>query len=481
MGLGFLLGDPKRAWLYQTEPAAGANPMFWARGKLLGGSSMLNGMVYCRGNPADYDDWEANGCTGWGWGQMSEAFRSIEDHQLGERFGKGVGGPVGVTVGDHRSGLTTAIARAAEDLGTPFREDVNGLDQEGLGYCQWAIKRGRRQSAVACFLRPVLKRKNLRVVDETIARRILFDGQRATGVECRRTDGEAVTYRAREIILSAGTLESPKLLQLSGIGPKEHLAKHGVEVRLDNPHVGAHLLEHKQFNVEYRPVAGFSHNASLSGLRLLGNALRYQLLRSGPLARSLDMAGFIRSRPGLARPDAEVLVWLVTLQKGVAHVDVERSPGITVSGFLLRPKSEGSVMIGSAEPEAPPVITTNFMSHPDDERTLLDTFKYVRNLFSHPQIAPFIMDESLPGVTVQSDAQILEAIRNDGSQFHAVGTCRMGEAGRSVVGPDLRVHGVSGLRVADLSIAPSHISGNTYGPVMAMAWRAADIILADSR
>jgi choline dehydrogenase len=483
MGMSNAIDDPDLMWRYMTEPEEStlgqARP--WSRGKVLGGSSSVNGMLYCRGNPNDYDTWAQMGLSAWSWDHVGPAFRAIENHELGDDGERGTGGPVDISINRYRSPVNAALLRAAEDTGLPVREDLNRPDQEGIGYSPVTISKGRRVSSATAFLNPAKQRPNLTIVTETLASKILFAGKRAISVQCETKNGTQVFSARGEIIVSSGTIESPKLLQLSGIGPAAELGALGIAVVEDNPHVGAHLREHKIVEQRMRLAVPFSHNLDFAGWRLVMNALRYQLFKNGPMATVTDLIGFIKTRPDLEVPDAQIMFWSLSLNgELVEKVSLDKFPGLWACAWPLRPESEGTILIRSADHREPPFIRPNFLSAESDRRILIDSLKYLRRLFAHPDVAPLIAEEVSPGPSVQTDEEILEQIKKDSCCAHGTGTCAMGLPGRSVVDERLRVHGIDGLRVMDCSIMPTQVSGNTNGPAMALAWRAADLILEDA-
>ena len=482
MGVGKTLSDPRLNWWYPVEPEAGnafRTPV-WMRGRGLGGSSSINGMMYMRGQPEDYDGWEALGNPGWGWREMGRCFRAMEDHELGDDGVRGSGGPLHVSIQPHRSPLTEAILASGEMMGLERHADVNRPQQEGIGYTPATIKRGRRVSAASAFLKPVRGRPNLTVLTEALATRVLFDGARAVGVETLE-GGKPVCRRARrDVILSAGAIETPKLLQISGIGPGALLARLGAPVVVDNPAVGANMREHKVVTLNLRLKRAYSHNAELQGARLYWNAARYLLTRTGPLASTYDITAFVRSDPALDRPDAQLTFWSITLDPEAQTLQPEKQPGLFVMAYPLRTLSEGSVTAQSLDPAAPPRISTNFLADDYDRKVIVGVFRYLRRFVDQAPLRAFIDHETRPGSEIETDEQILEAARRDDTCMHAVGTCRMGVDAAAVVDPLLRVRGVSGLRVVDCSVMPTQVSGNTNGPVMALAWRAAELIQASA-
>lgn len=482
MGVGKTLADPALTSYYVTEPDPGnANrPSIWLRGRTLGGSSAINGMIYCRGHRQDYDDWAAAGCPGWGWTEMAPIFKQMEDHELGGGGKRGIGGPLHVSIQRHRSPLTEAILNAGESLGVPHADDVNEGDQQGMGYTPVTIHRGRRWSAADAFLSPSRARPNLVIVTGAAVERVVLRDRRAVGVEVRQ-GGRLIRYEARgEVILSAGAIMSPIILQRSGIGPSDHLSSLGIPVVIDSPGVGRHLREHKIISMQVRIAGNHSHNRKLRGLRLVAEAVRHYLTGTGVLASTYDLNGFIKTDSKLDRPDAQITFWSLSMRKDSDRIALEEEPGILVMGYPLRSDSEGSVMLRSVDPADPPIIRTNFLSTEHDRRIIIAIFRFMRRIFAHPRVAPFVRLETWPGPTVQTDEEVLDAARHDGTCLHAVGTCRMGNSEDAVVDERLRVKGIAGLRVMDCSVMPTQISGNTNGPVMAMAWRASDIIIEDN-
>lgn len=483
MGVGKTLMDPSLTWVYATEAEAGNadRPAYWLRGKGLGGSSSINGMIYCRGHPEDYDDWEASGCEGWGWSDMAPIFRRMEDYALGPGRKRGVGGPLHVSIQTHRSPVTEAILEAAEDLGVPRLEDVNDTDGEGIGYTPVTIKKGRRVSARDAFLRRAEARPNLTIVTGVTVSRVEFENRRAVGIVGAR-DEEEVRYRTNgEIILSAGALATPAILLRSGIGDARDLAALGIPVVEDSPGVGKHIREHKVASIQVRLKQPFSHNVNLGGWRLLANGIRYLATRSGPLASTYDINGFIKTRQELDRPDGQVTFWSLSFDKEAEGMALEKEPGMLMMGYPCRSTSEGQLRLRSTDPADPPIIEPNFLATQHDRDVLIAILDFGRRVFSHPRLAPFVSGETHPGPEVRTEEHKLDAIRADATCLHATGTCRMGDFEDAVIDAQLRVKGVSGLRIMDLSVLPTQVSGNPNGVVMGMAWRASEIFLEDRR
>jgi choline dehydrogenase-like flavoprotein len=490
-GMGKLVLDPKHAWHFKIDqPRAPGEPAseIWVRGRGLGGSSSINGMIYVRGQPEDYAEWVDRGAIGWDWQAMKAAFRAIEDHELGDDGVRGAGGPVHISTGKFRYPVAEALIAAGEQMGLERREDLNREDQEAVGYYSHNIRKGRRQSASVTFLRPARSRKNLTVVTGALVDRIVFEDRRASAVVAR-VDGQPRTFTARgEVILSSGALMSPRLLQLSGIGPVGLLQANGIAPVADSPDVGRRMLDHLGFSIPYRLKNSRGINHQFYGLGLVKNVLRYYLCHDGPLATGpFEVGAFVRTREEVARPDAQLYLGGFTFARGddnfpVPLADVERLPGVTCYGQLLRLTSEGSVAIASPDPDAPPAITPNWLSTAEDCETAVAMVRYMRRYMSQPAITPYIERELFPGPGTESDEAILDAFRRFSlCGTHAVATCRMGSDDRAVVDPRLKVKGVNNLRVVDCSVMPATVSGNTNGPVMALAWRAAEMILEDCR
>jgi choline dehydrogenase-like flavoprotein len=483
-GFAELLGDPSTAWHYPVRPFGPARQVeYWVRGKTLGGSSSVNGMVYNRGAGADYEALEQLGNPGWGWEDMRAAFRAIEDNPLGASDLRGAGGPLRLSTAEGTDPLLEDVIAAGTELGWRRMRDLNESDDERIGYAMAMIRDGRRCSAAQAFLHPVTGRANLTVSVRTVIDQVVVEQGSAVGVRGRR-DGQAFEARAaREVLLAAGSLASPKILQLSGIGPAATLRPAGVDVVADSPNVGAKMREHRVFTLQFRLTEDLGYN------RLLGTeagqaaaAQEYEDSQTGVLAApSFDIVGFFKSRPELARPDAQIQVApfsVLPLEPGGA-LRVEQEPGVMCIGYLLRPDSEGSVRITSADPDASLDIDAGYFATEHDRTTAVGVFRAMRRLFATGPLAKRIERETLPGPAVQSDQEIIDAgLTMGGCGYHAIGTCAMGPADDDVVDPRLRVRGVENLRVVDASVLPIMISGNLNGPVSALAWRAADLITA---
>ncbi len=488
-GMGKLVLDPNHAWHFAVEqPREEGMPASetWVRGKVLGGSSSINGMIYIRGQPQDYDDWAEVGGDAWSWSGMKRAFMAIEDHELGADDQRGSGGPVYVSTGKFRYPVAEALIHAGEQMGLERREDLNREQQEGVGYYCHNIKNGRRQSAAVAFLRPVASRPNLRVLTGVMVDRIIIEDRRAVGIT-GRLKGQPVSFRAQgEVILSAGTLHSPKILQLSGIGPGGLLNRLGIDVVTDSPDVGRRMREHLGFSLPHRLVGDKGINGRFYGMGLLKSLLRYYLSGSGPLATGpFEVGAFVRTSPRVERPDAQLYMGAFTFARGddnfpVPLADVERAPGLTMYGQLVRLTSEGEVSITSPNSDNPLSIRPNWLSTVEDEEAAVAMVRYMRIYMSQPAISPYVGEELAPGSQCQTDDDILRAFRRLSlCGTHAVATCRMGRDNAAVVDERLRVRGVDGLRVVDCSVMPGPVSGNTNAPAMALGWRASDLILGE--
>ncbi|MET0984656.1 MAG: GMC family oxidoreductase N-terminal domain-containing protein [Steroidobacteraceae bacterium] len=480
-GFGKTLLDPDLIWVYPTERKQGGKQEMWVRGKTLGGSTSVNGMMYVRGLPGDYDEWEAQGCTGWGSKEMAASFRTIEDHELGPGEWRGTGGPLKVSCYPQRHPLCEAVIEGATQLGKQRKLDVHERPGENFGYNQRTIAGGRRQRAATAFLKPVLHRRNLQVATRTNVQRLIFDGERAVGVQVRDASGSREIRAAREVLLCAGAINTPKLLLVSGIGPADVLARAGVEPRLDVPGIGRDLHEHLLLTLHFRVTHG-SENRSFRAPGVALTALRYFLTRSGPFAQAaMDVCGYINTRPDVDRPDAQVMMTTVSLdltKDGFARIDSK--PGFMIGTYPLRPRSRGRLEITSPDPAAPLYIEPNYLSDAEDRRVAVECARFVRRLAQTPALQAFGATELFPGPQVNSDEQIVDAYLQYGnSGYHTVGTCRMGSDPRSVVDVRCRVRGIRNLRVIDASIIPAMVSANTAGPVMAMASRAAQFVLEE--
>ncbi len=479
-GAAKLYSDPRHTWFFQTEGQGDVPSETWIRGRMLGGSSSINGMMYFRGQPEDYDRWEALGAEGWGWSSMAAAFRAMEARAPEGGADDDAGGPLHLSREPRRDALSEAFIAAGERMGLPRVADLNGAGRDGVGYTTRTIWKGRRQSAAQAFLRQARGRPNLRVVTGAIVDRLLFDGRRATGVRAS-VDGRPRDFAfGREVIVAAGALMSPQILERSGVGDAALLTRLGIPVVAHSPGVGEHMLEHRLLMMQFDLRGGYGHNAQLRGLRLVGNVLRYYLSRGGPMATGYGTVGaFARVLPESTTPDIEVL-----LSPAVAAPDARgrmvTDPGdsLALFGYPLRSRSEGHVHITAAEPAAPARIRAGYLTDPYDCAVTVAMHRYLRRWMAEPVLGGIVAGEREPTRSLETDDEILHAFRSIGQAgYHACGTCRMGNSGDAVLDAKLRVRGVDGVRVVDGSIMPTMVSANTNGPIMASAWNAAGIIL----
>jgi len=480
-GLARVMSNLRYIWPYTTTPEARSNNVgeVWARGRTLGGSSAVNGMVYVRGAAADYDRLAALTSEDWNWTNIGAAFRALEAHELGDGPARGGSGPLRISLPEFRSRLTDAVMAAGTALGLALLDDINDpADRERIGYAPRTIWRGRRQSAATAFLHPAMNRPNLTVMTDVLIDRVIFDGTRATGVTGVH-GGTAVRFTARrEIILSAGTHASPAILQRSGVGPAGHLAQLGVPLVADRAEVGANLFEHRGVVFQWRVPEDCSQNREFRGAGLLGSVLRYYLRRNGAMAGgAYDLAAYIRSDPSLDRPDLQLLISPYSFNFDAVPLRIEDHGGLNICVYRIRPESRGSMRIASRDPAALPQIEPNYASAPGDRAIVATMMNYVRRFVKQAPLASLILEETRPGAAFASDTELDTAYLRFGyANYHSSGTCRMGSDDASVVDPHCRVRGVGGLRVVDTSIFPFMLAGNTNAPAMALAWRAADLI-----
>ena len=484
LGLQFALRDARIEWRLPTEPepAMGGRRIPCPRGRTLGGTSSLNGMIYIRGQAQDYDDWAAQGCTGWSWHEVLPFFlRSEGNRGLPAGPLHATDGPLPVTTPPAGDPLCDAVVAAAVQMGLPHNPDFNGPSQVGAGYYQHTLQAGRRASAARTYLARARGRRNLTVWTGAAAQRLIFDGKRVCGVEVRRGDGPRQAVRAaREVLVCAGAVHSPQLLQVSGIGPADLLQRLGVPVRVHAPQVGQGLQDHLQAKLRYRLRAPVSLNDLYHRKgRLLAEGLKYLALRQGRLAQAPIRAGaFLTSEPGLDRPDLQVHVVEFTAD-GMGRPP-HRVPGFQLSVCVLRPQSRGTVQATSPDMAVPPAVCGQFLTDASDVQRTLRGVRWMRQLAAQPALQALIVDEADPGPGAQSDEALADWVRATAvTVYHPVGTCRMGGDDRAVLDPALRVRGAAGLRVVDASVMPQIVSGNTNAPTIMIAERAAELILAD--
>lgn len=486
VGYLFAIGNPRSDWLYETEPQAGLNgrALKYPRGKVIGGSSAINAMISMRGQAADYDHWRQLGLAGWGWDDVLPVFRRLDGHFLGDTDHHGAGGEWRVEEPRVRWAVLDAIARAANEMGVPSSPDFNTGDNAGVGAFHVNQKGGFRWSAARAFLKPALKRPNLRLETGVLVETVLFEGQRAVGVRFRQ-GGRTVEARTRgEVILSAGAVGSPRILQLSGVGPAAHLAEHGVSVVHDAPGVGANLQDHLQQRAIYKVSGVKTLNETYHspiGLALMG--AQYALFRRGPLTMAPSQLGmFTTSSPEHERPNIQFHVQPLSLDR--FGEPLHRFPAVTVAACNLRPTSRGQVRLRSPDPEDAPAIDPNYLATDEDRRVAADAIRVTRRLMGQPALKGFQPQEFLPGPQVGDDPAALARAAGDigTTIFHPVGTAKMGLPSdpMAVVNARLRVMGLQGLRVIDASVMPTITSGNTNTPTIMIAEQGAGFAREDA-
>ncbi len=484
IGYGKTMFHPVYNWGFHTEPEPGMNGrrIYWPRGRALGGSSSINGLIFIRGQREDYEHWAALGNRGWGWSEVLPYFIRSEANQRGASEYHGADGPQAASDIGSKHELVEAFIRGAAEQGIPRNDDFNGAAQEGAGYYQLTTRNGLRCSAAVAYLKPARRRENLSIATDSHVTRVLFGAGRAIGVEFRR-GGRLLTARgAREVIVAAGALQSPQLLQLSGVGPEALLHEHGIPVLRDLPGVGENLQDHLQQRLIFRcakPITTNDELNSLSGRMKI--ALQWLLARSGPLAVGINQGGlFTRVLPESKTPDIQF--HFATLSADLAGAKPHPWSGFTMSVCQLRPSSRGHVRIKSRDAFEPPAMQPHYLSTELDRRCAREAVRCARRIARSEAMRPYIAAEIRPGEAAQSDDDLLGFARECGATiFHPSGTCKMGSDPLAVVDARLRVHGVAGLRVVDCSIMPTLVSGNTHWPAVMIAEKAADMILEDAR
>jgi choline dehydrogenase len=484
LGLFYLIGNPRMDWCYETEPEPACNGRRIAvpRGRMLGGSSSINGMVYVRGQPRDYDVWRQLGNAGWAWDDVLPYFKRHEDFELGADQLHGAGGELRVEDARVRWEILDAFRDAAEQVGIPKTNDYNAGNYEGSAYFHVTQRRGMRWSTASAFLKPAMGRSNLHVVTDAQVDHLRLEGQRVVGVAFRQGDESKTANARREVIVAAGAIGSPQILQLSGIGPGALLERHGIPVHHDLAGVGENLQDHCQprqlFRVRNTPSLNEIANSYMQRMRV---GLEYILFRTGPMAIGpATLTAFTRSDPSQDTPNIQYHVIPGAYPK--LGEPPPTFPGFTAAACNLRPTSRGYVRIKSGDARAHPAIRYNYLTTPEDQRVAVDSIRLTRRIVRAPAMAKFAPEEFMPGGNAESDEDLLAAARETaGTVYHPVGTCKMGQDLLAVVDERLRVRGVGGLRVIDASIMPNLVSGNTNAPTIMIAEKGADMIKADAR
>ena len=478
LGFGKTFADPSVNWCYETEPDAGAagRKVFWPRGKVLGGSSSINGMVYIRGQHEDFDHWRQLGNSGWSFDDVLPYFKRAESNVRGSDQFRGAGGPLCVSDVEKHP-IAEAFIESAMALGFPRNDDFNGAGQDGVGYHQTTTRNGKRCSTAVGYLNPARSRGNLRIETSALSEKIIVEGKRAVAVQFRQ-HGELKTARARrEIILCGGAINSPQLLMLSGIGPGSHLGQHGIAMVHDLPGVGQNLQDHYSAPIKLKAKLPITVNdVMLSNFRKLKVGLQYYTMRTGPLAMiSSPAALFAKTRAELATPDVKCSISPFSADR--PQDGLHKFSGFTMIAYQLRPESRGEIRLKSANPADPPAMIPNYLSDPVDQQTIVDGLKLCRQILAHPSLRQYIAEEFQPGPGVASDIQLLDYARQrGGTVYHPTSTCTMGTGPMAVVDPELKVHGIEGLRVADASVMPTVISGNTNAATIMIGEKLADMV-----
>jgi choline dehydrogenase len=483
LGFGKLFDNAKVNWLYKSEPEPELNNrrIIQPRGKVLGGSSSINGLLYIRGQHEDFDHWRQLGNAGWGFADVLPFFRRAEDQQRGADELHGTGGPLAVSDVCEPHPLCEAFIEAAQAAGFPRNDDFNGPRQEGAGYFQLTAKNGRRWSTAVGYLRQARRRQNLAVVSDALASRVLFAGRRAIGVEYRRGEANATAYADGEVIVAGGAFNSPQLLQLSGLGPAKILRDLGIDVIADMPGVGADLQDHLQVRMQYRCTEPITMNDVINNWRhRYGAGLRYFMTRRGLLTIGAGYAGaFLRTRQELETPDVQI--HFLIFSADTAGASLHAFPGFMTSVCQLRPESRGFVRIKSSDPRVAPAIQPRYLTSRTDCDTVVAGLKTMRRVMNQKAMRNYIAEERAPGEACQSDADLLAFARDNGTTvYHPTSTCRMGSDPNAVVDERLRVRGFTGLRVIDASIMPTVVSGNTNAAAVMIGEKGADMVLEDA-
>lgn len=481
-GFSKLLVNPEYNWRFATEPEDNVHGRTIAvpRGKGVGGSTLINGMIYVRGQPQDYDGWEAAGATGWGYSQAERIFRKIECYEPGDAS-RGKSGPMHLEEVSERFPISDAFLKAAQEDGQPLNPDYNGGSQEGVGYYQVLQHRGRRWSVVDGYLKPASGRKNLTVECGAHVTRLVFEGKRCVGVAYRKNGQEHIVRARRETLLCMGAVQSPQLLELSGVGNPALLQAFGIAPVLAQPQVGENYIDHFATRMNWRVKGTVTLNEMSRGWRLAQQVARYYASHKGILTLGTGLVhGFVKSAPDLPAPDVQYFFVHASYANAAERI-LDRQPGMTIGVAQLRPESVGSIHIKSADPQAGPAIRPNFLSAQVDRDSLVGGMQAARRIVGQPAMRRYVESEISPGAAVDSYDEWLDFARRNGQTiYHPIGTCRMGSDAAAVTDVRLRVNGLSGLRVVDASVMPKMVSGNTQGAVMMVAERGGEMILEDA-
>ncbi len=487
IGFGKTLNDPKVNWLYETEadPGTGNRAHKWPKGKVLGGSSSINGLLYVRGQAADYDHWAQMGARGWSWDEVLPYFIKSENQERGQIETHGVGGPLNVSDFPEKHPVSAALIEACVEAGIPYRDDLNNGDQEGCTWFQMTAKNGKRNSAAVAYLHPAMKRPNLLVELRAMTTRILFDGKKAVGVEFKQNGETRKVMVGREVILAAGSVESPKLLEISGIGQGALLQELGIPVLHESKMVGENMQDHVMIGCQARLKEDWhSINYRSTGFNLIKEIAKYGISRTGILSMAVAHGcAFVKSRQELAHPDVQIHMMAASMDLEVLAttqgLQLEKEPGLASNPCQLRPESRGSVHAKSPDGTVTPRIVPNYLSDPIDQEMAVTELKIIRNIWQQPALEPYMAAKGDP--FGDNDQQMLEYAKiASGTVYHPVGTVAMGDE-RYPVTPELKVRGVENLRVIDASVFPRITSGNTNAPTIMIAEKGAEMVLKDAK
>jgi choline dehydrogenase len=493
-GIAHILTGDRAIWRFQTEPdeKVAGRSIFWPRGRAFGGSSAVNGMIWVRGDPLEYDNWENLGNTGWGLSGVLPYLKRMEQYEHGDPAFRGKDGPMHITRYRDRDPLSEGFIAASEQAGVPGTIDYNGPVFEGVGYLQHNTRRGRRRHAADAYLHPAMKRPNLTVESGALAQRVVFEGKRAVGLVYRKGTEERTVCARREVLLAAGAIQSPQLLELSGIGQREVLQRAGVNVVHELPGVGENLRDHLHVRISFETKLPVTLNTILRNPLLQAKmGARWLFLGRGLMAcSSATSMAIARSSPDLARPDIKFQLHQLSMAsshyadnrkaRNIAdRMGLDRFGGFGIGTYVLRPESKGSVHVKHLDTSKPPEIRANYLSHEHDVSTMLAALRMIRKVAAQPALAQHIVRETRPGPEAADDDALLDHVRKTGqTSYHPIGTCRMGNDREAVVDATLRVHGIEGLRVCDASIMPTMVGSNTNGPSVMIGEKASDLVLA---